>query len=131
MKLLGEESKKIYSHTLLEEASGGEWKRYRGGSICALLSFGEDHVKNRIRHVLDYRKPPFWVMIGAAAVIVVLVVCLQCSNPVEVGTGQARRIVQIQTTAQGRNGCRQQCGDEWKHCAASGQHQDNRKILQR
>ena len=80
VKLLGEESKKIYSYTLLEEASGGEWKRYRGGSICALLSFGEDHVKNRIRHVLDYRKPPFWVMIGAAAVIVVLVVCL-CSNP--------------------------------------------------
>ena len=61
VKLLGEESKKIYSYTLLEEASGGEWKRYRGGSICALLSFGEDHVKNRIRHVLDYRKPPFWM----------------------------------------------------------------------
>mgnify|MGYP004509920173 CR=1 FL=1 len=80
VKLLGEESKKIYSYTLLEEASGGEWKRYRGGSICALLSFGEDHVKNRIRHVLDYRKPPFWMLVGAAAVIVILVVCL-CSNP--------------------------------------------------
>ena len=80
VKLLGEESKKIYSYTLLEEASGGEWKRYRGGSICALLSFGEDHVKNRIRHVLDYRRPPFWVMIGAAVVLVILVVCL-CSNP--------------------------------------------------
>ena len=86
VKLLGEESKKIYSYTLLEEASGGEWKRYRGGSICALLSFGEDHVKNRIRHVLDYRKPPFWVMIGAAAVIVVLAVCL-CSNPGGSGNG--------------------------------------------
>ena len=80
VKLLGEESKKIYSYTLLEEASGGEWKRYRGGSICALLSFGEDHVKNRIRHVLDYRRPPFWMLIGAAAVMVILVVCL-CSNP--------------------------------------------------
>ena len=86
VKLLGEESKKIYSYTLLEEVSGGEWKRYRGGSICALLSFGEDHVKNRIRHVLDYRKPPFWVMIGAAAVIVVLAVCL-CSNPGGSGNG--------------------------------------------
>ena len=80
VKLLGEESKKIYSYTLLEEASGGEWKRYRGGSICALLSFGEDHVKNRIRHVLDYRKPPFWMLVSAAAVLVILVVCL-CSNP--------------------------------------------------
>ena len=80
VKLLGEESKKIYSYTLLEEASGGEWKRYRGGSICALLSFGEDHVKNRIRHVLDYRKPSFWMLVGAAVVLVILVVCL-CSNP--------------------------------------------------
>ena len=80
VKLLGEESKKVYSYTLLEEASGGEWKRYRGGSICALLSFGKDHVKNRIRHVLDYRKPPFWILVGAAAVIAILVVCL-CSNP--------------------------------------------------
>ena len=80
VKLLGEESKKIYSYTFLEEASGGEWKRYRGGSICALLSFGEDHVKNRIRHVLDYRKPPFWMLVSAAAVLVILVVCL-CSNP--------------------------------------------------
>ena len=80
VKLLGEKSKKIYSYTLLEEASGGEWKRYRGGSICALLSFGEDHVKNRIRHVLDYRKPPFWMLVGAVAVLVILVVCL-CSNP--------------------------------------------------
>ena len=80
VKLLGEESKKIYSYTLLEGASGGEWKRYRGGSICALLSFGEDHVKNRIRHVLDYRKPPFWMLVGAVAVLAILVVCL-CSNP--------------------------------------------------
>ena len=85
MKLLGEESKKIYSYTLLEEASGGEWERYRGGSICALLSFGEDHVKNRIRHVLDYRKPSFWIVIGAVAVIVVLIVSLG-SNP---GGGQS------------------------------------------
>ena len=80
VKLLGEESKKVYSYTLLEEASGGEWKRYRGGSICALLSFGEDHVKNRIRHVLDYRKPSFWIVIGAVVVIVALIVSLG-SNP--------------------------------------------------
>ena len=80
VKLLGEESKKIYSYTLLEEASGGEWKRYRGGSICALLSFGEDHVKNRIRHVLDYRKPSFWIVIGAVAVIAALIISLG-SNP--------------------------------------------------
>ena len=80
VKLLGEESKKVYSYTLLEEASDGRWRKYRGGTICALLSFGEDHVKNRIRHVLDYRKPPFWILIGAVAVIAALIICL-CSNP--------------------------------------------------
>lgn len=80
MKLLGEESKKIYSYTLLEEASDGRWRKYRGGTICTLLSFGEDHVKNRIRHVLDYRKPPFWILVGAVVVIAALIVCL-CSNP--------------------------------------------------
>ena len=82
VKLLGEESKKVYSYTLLNEASDGGWKRYRGGTICALLSFGEDHVKNRIRHVLDYRKPPFWILLGAVAVIAALILCL-CSNPGE------------------------------------------------
>lgn len=38
VKLLGEESKKVYSYTLLEEASDGRWRKYRGGTICALLS---------------------------------------------------------------------------------------------
>ena len=41
---------------------------------------GKADVKDKMRQVLDYRKPPFWVMIGAAAVVVILVVCL-CSNP--------------------------------------------------
>ena len=41
---------------------------------------GEDHVKNRIRHVLDYRKPSFWIVIGAVAVIVAVIVSLS-SNP--------------------------------------------------
>ena len=79
VKLLGEESKKIYSYTLLEEASDGRWRKYRGGTICALLSFGEDHVKNRIRHVLDYRKTPFWILIGAVEGIGARFSC-QCSN---------------------------------------------------
>ena len=47
---------------------------------------GNADVKDKIRKILDYRKPPFWVMIGAAAVIVVLVVCL-CSNPGGNGNG--------------------------------------------
>lgn len=99
VKLLGEESKKVYSYTLLEEASDGRWRKYRGGTICALLSFGEDHVKNRIRHVLDYRKPPFWILIGATAVIAVLILCL-CSNP---GGGRSEDNLLTETAPSAQN----------------------------
>ena len=80
VKLLGEESKKTYSYTLLNEATDGRWKRYRGGTICALLSFGEDHVKNRIHHVLNYRMPSYWILCAAGVLIIGLILCL-CSNP--------------------------------------------------
>lgn len=99
VKLLGEESKKIYSYTLLEEASDGRWRKYRGGTICALLSFGEDHVKNRIRHVLDYHKPPFWILIGAVAVIAALILCL-CSNP---GGGRSEEKLPTETVVSAQN----------------------------
>lgn len=99
VKLLGEESKKVYSYTLLEEASDGRWRKYRGGTICALLSFGEDHVKNRIRHVLDYRKPTFWILIGATAVIAVLILCL-CSNP---GGGRSEDKLPTETAPSAQN----------------------------
>ena len=99
VKLLGEESKKVYSYTLLEEASDGRWRKYRGGTICALLSFGEDHVKNRIRHVLDYHKPPFWILIGATAVIAVLILCL-CSNP---GGGRSEDNLLTETAPSAQN----------------------------
>lgn len=99
VKLLGEESKKVYSYTLLEEASDGRWRKYRGGTICALLSFGEDHVKNRIRHVLDYRKPPFWILIGAVTVIAALIICL-CSNP---GGGRSEDKLPTETAPSAQN----------------------------
>ena len=41
---------------------------------------GKADVKDKMRQVLDYRKPPFWMLVGAVAVLVILVVCL-CSNP--------------------------------------------------
>lgn len=83
VSLLGEDSKKIYSYALLDEATRGEsraYRKYRKGSVCALLSFGEDNVKTRISHVLQYRKAPVWIIAGAVVLLVVLVVGL-CSNP--------------------------------------------------
>lgn len=88
VNLLGEDSKKIYSYALLDEATGGESKAYRKGSVCALLSFGEDHVKNRVKHVLQYHKASVWMIAGAVVILAALLVGL-CSNPgKEPQTGQ-------------------------------------------
>ncbi len=78
--LLGEESKTVYSYALLNEATGGDWFRNKRGSVCALLSFGEEHVKNRISHVLKYKKASIGVLCCAVLVIIVLGVGM-CSNP--------------------------------------------------
>ena len=80
VRLLGEESKKVYSYALLDEATRGERKRYQRGTVCALLSFGEDSVKSRISHVLHYKKASLWIVIGAIILLVVLVIGL-LSNP--------------------------------------------------
>lgn len=78
--LLGEESKKIYSYALLDEATRGERGIRRKGTVCALLSFGEDNVKHRIRHVLKYKKASMWTIICAVLALLVLTAGT-CSNP--------------------------------------------------
>lgn len=80
VSLLGEESKKIYSYALLDEATKGESKYYRRKRACSMLSFGEDNVKSRISHVLYYKRASLWVIIGAVIVVVLLIVGL-CCNP--------------------------------------------------
>ncbi len=77
---LDEESKKVYSYALLDEATRGERKYYRKGTVCALLSYGEDSVKSRISHVLHYKKASLWIVIGAVILLVVLFIGL-LSNP--------------------------------------------------
>ncbi len=43
-------------------------------SACP-LAFGENGIKSRIRSVLNYKKPAFWVMIAATAACIVVAVC--------------------------------------------------------
>lgn len=66
IKEMGGEIKKAYSASLLSLASG---KRILNGSP---LAFGEGNVKGRIKNVLNYRKPAFWIV--AAAVIAVIAI---------------------------------------------------------
>jgi hypothetical protein len=73
VRLLGEESKSTYSQALLNVAKSGVLKNTR-------LSFGENSVKNRIKHVLSYKKAPIWILVIGVAVIALICVGV-LSNP--------------------------------------------------
>lgn len=79
VSILGEESKKVYSYALLDEATRGQRLAGKRRNVCTLLSFGEDNIKNRVRCVLRFRKAPAWLLAGAVMIVVLLAVCL-CSN---------------------------------------------------
>lgn len=61
--------KRVYSEALLECSMSG--RRMWG---CP-LAFGEVGVKTRIRSVMNYKKPAFWIILAAAAVCILAAVC--------------------------------------------------------
>ncbi len=71
----GEDYRKAYSEALLECST-----RRRGVAACP-LAFGEVGVRQRIKNVLSYKKPAFWIIIAALAVCGVAAVCF-LTNPV-------------------------------------------------
>lgn len=74
IKELGSEIKKEYSESLLSLTTG---RRIIGGSP---LAFGGKNTKGRIKNILNYKKPGFWIsLIGIIIIIVVGVGLL--SNP--------------------------------------------------
>ena len=66
--------KKEYSRVLLSCA------QQRRRVMACPLAFGEVGVKERVKSVLNYKKPAFWVLIAAIAVCVVMGVCF-LTNP--------------------------------------------------
>jgi len=74
IKEMGSEIKKAYSASLLSLAMG---KSILNGSP---LAFGEGNVKGRIKNVLNYRKPSFWIIVPAAIAVVVVSIGLM-ANP--------------------------------------------------
>ncbi len=66
--------RKEYSAALLECSTG------RAHFAASPVAFGEVSVKERIKSVLNYRKPSFWVGLLALAAIVFVTVCL-VTNP--------------------------------------------------
>lgn len=69
------DGKKQYSTALLECSTGR-----RLVTICP-LAFGEVGVKERVRNVLNYKKPAFWVIVVAIIACAVVTVCF-ATNPV-------------------------------------------------
>ncbi len=74
IKNLGEDVRKSYSTALLNASISR-----RSVAACP-LAFGEVGVKERIKGVMNYKKPAFWVVIAGVAVCIIAAVCL-LTNP--------------------------------------------------
>ncbi len=74
IKELGVHAKKAYSSALLEYSVG------RNMIAACPLAFGEVGVKQRVKNVLNYKKPAFWIIIVALASIVIVAICF-LTNP--------------------------------------------------
>lgn len=66
---LGTDERKAYSAALLKCSVG------RGTIAACPLAFGEVGVKQRVKSILSYKKPAFWIIIAALAACMVLTVC--------------------------------------------------------
>lgn len=71
---LGSDIKPDYSSSLLSLAAGHKILRF------SPLAFGESNIKARVKNVLDYKKPAFWILI-ATLITVVAVAFGLVSNP--------------------------------------------------
>ncbi|MBW5445826.1 DUF4825 domain-containing protein [Cohnella sp. CFH 77786] len=76
---MGDQIKRSYSTTLLSLSVSRS--RLLTGSP---LSFGESHVKARIKNILSYRQPSFWMVSGSMLVIAALVMgCIANPKPLQ------------------------------------------------
>ena len=80
LKQIGMDKKKLYSQTLLECSVSP-----KKISVCP-LAFGEMGVKQRIKNILNFRKPAAWLVVGTVLLCMVLIICFM-TNPVNDGYG--------------------------------------------
>ncbi|MDD2586126.1 MAG: M56 family metallopeptidase [Syntrophomonadaceae bacterium] len=65
MKQSNEDIRVNYSHSLLAFSA-------KQSGLLSPLSFGESNVKSRIKNVLNYKRPAFWVIIVAVVLMIVV-----------------------------------------------------------
>ena len=74
VKKLNPQERKDYSYALLSCSI-----QRRLVTVCP-LAFGEVGVKKRVKEVLNYKKPSFWILLAAVVVCVIVAVCF-LTNP--------------------------------------------------
>lgn len=75
LKQMGSNIKKEYSTSLLSMSTG---RKIIGGSP---LTFGENNTRGRIKNVLNYKKPRFWVITVAIVIIIIFAIGLLTNPP--------------------------------------------------
>lgn len=75
IKELGTDCKKSYSEALINCSVPRKMI-----SACP-VAFGEDGVKGRIKSVLNYKKPAFWIILTALILCIVVAVCFLTNPP--------------------------------------------------
>jgi len=74
LKVMNEDIRKPYANSLLSLATG---KYILNGSP---LAFGEGNVKGRIKNVLNYKKPKFWIVLFSIIIVAAISIGL-AANP--------------------------------------------------
>ena len=98
LKKMGPDSvslKKAYSASLLSLATG---RRSIGG---APLAFGEGEVRGRVKNVLNYKKPGFWIILSVLLIVAVTAVCLLTSPAGDGGQKRDGILGQMEGVSQG------------------------------
>ena len=94
VKKLNPQERKDYSYALLSCSM-----QRRLVTVCP-LAFGEVGVKKRVKEILNYKKPTFWVVLAAVAVCVIVAVCF-LTNPKQ---GTTTTILLTNETGKSENG---------------------------
>ncbi|WP_010268239.1 peptidase M56 BlaR1 [Paenibacillus senegalensis] len=88
MQLSKEDLRIDYSRTLLALAS-------KQSGLASPLSFGESNVKSRVRNILLFKRPVFWVSVVITVIVAALAISL-LANPAQEAQVEGERIVSVQ-----------------------------------
>ncbi len=75
LKKLGGEIRTDYSASLLSFSAKTAYP-----SLLSPLAFGENHARARIKNVMNYKRPPFWILLSSLCIVIITAFCL-IANP--------------------------------------------------